>query len=324
MRKIRIGILGCAAIAERSVIPAILALKDQYQLIAVASRTIEKANKFATKFSCEAIDGYKKLVNRDDIDALYIPLPTGLHKEWVMNALNSGKHVYAEKSIALNYKEAIGMVDKARQNNLALMEGYMFQYHSQHSKVFDIISSGTIGEIRSFSASFGFPPLSLNNFRYSNEVGGGALMDCAGYVIRAAFFVLQQNLKVHGASVFYNSDGVSIYGNAFMKGRGGIGAALSFGFDNFYQCNYQIWGSKGKITVTKAFTPGLEEKPMILLETVTEKLEIECSSDNHFIKAFEEFHKIVCTDEYKSRHYQEILEQSNALEDIKKWTYDKK
>ncbi|CAF4884080.1 unnamed protein product [Rotaria sp. Silwood1] len=99
-----IGVLGCANIAMRSVIPAIKSITD-FKLIAVASRAKEKAAEYAEKFQCEAIEGYDNLIERKDIDALYIPLPTGLHLEYVIKALESGKHVIAEKSLGMNYTE---------------------------------------------------------------------------------------------------------------------------------------------------------------------------------------------------------------------------
>ena len=87
-----IGVLGCANIAMRSVIPAIKSIPD-FNLIAVASRSIEKANEYADKFQCEAVVGYDNLISRKDIDALYVPLPTGMHLEYVIKALENGKHV---------------------------------------------------------------------------------------------------------------------------------------------------------------------------------------------------------------------------------------
>ena len=110
MKRIRIGILGCANIAHRSMIPALLSIPDKFEVVAVASRTLEKASAFAQDFGCEAIAPYEAMLERKDIDALYIPLPTGLHKEWINKALCAGKHVYAEKSIAFSLADAEEMI----------------------------------------------------------------------------------------------------------------------------------------------------------------------------------------------------------------------
>lgn len=319
MKKIRIGVMGCASIAERSMIPAIKSLSDKFQLIAVASRNVEKAQTLAAKFNCEGICGYDALLDRKDIDAVYIPLPTGLHYEWVMKSLNADKHVYVEKSSSLSYSDSKAFVDVARSRQLVLMEGYMFLYHSQQKKILELIDSGIIGEIRHFSASFGFPPLSLTNFRYDKQVGGGAIMDCAGYVVRATSLILRQRLNVQAASIHYDKAGVSLYGSAFLVGDENIPACVSFGFDNFYQCKYEVWGSKGKLIASKAFTPKEKESPILLLETSEGLKQIVCDADNHFKKSMAEFADSISMEHYEL-HYREILEQSFLLDEILKYS----
>lgn len=318
MRKIRIGVLGCANIAKRSTIPAILELSSCFELVAVASRTYEKAAFFADTFNCEAIVGYDALLDRADIEAVYIPLPTGLHKEWIIKSLEAGKNVYAEKSIAMNSRESQLMVALAVEKGLALLEGYMFRYHTQHQKVFELLDHGAIGEIRHFKASFGFPPfVDSDNFRYDNEIGGGALKDAAGYVVQAASFILRQELEMKAASVYYvPKTGTSLYGSAYMIGGNGVGASVSFGFDNYYQCNYEIWGSRGKLIAMKAFTPKASEDTILILENSLGYQEINCSACNHFKNAFFEFYKLIVNSEDKRVHYNRILKQSEMLDMI--------
>lgn len=318
-KKINIGIIGCANIADRSVIPAIINLSNQFNLIAVASRSKEKANLFALKYNCEACNSYEEIIKRQDIDALYIPLPTGLHDEWVNKALNAGKHIYAEKSIASNPHQAKIMIENAKTNKVALMEGFMFQYHTQHNHVKQLISDGVIGEIRHFASSFGFPPLDKTNFRYDDIIGGGALLDAAAYPVRAAFFILGDQLLLSGASLHIDQQlKTNIFGSAYLKGLNGIGASISFGFDNYYQCSYSLWGSKGKITVEKAFTPRHDTIPTFKLETPTETIIIESTPDNHFEKAFIEFYNIIHNPNSREKHFKEILQQSKTLDEIRK------
>lgn len=315
-QKIRIGVLGCAAIAERSMIPAILDLPEYFELIAVASRTPEKANSFSKLFNCEGIVGYEQLISRNDIDALYIPLPSGLHHEWIPKALKSGKHIYAEKSIALEYSICKNMVNEAKKNNVALMEGFMFQYHSQHKEIQKILQSGAIGELRNFNASFGFPSLPEGNFRFDSNLGGGALYDAGAYPVRAAYMLLGDDLKVTGASLKRYPNGATQFGSAYLQGKNGIGASISFGFDNFYQCNYTFWGSKGKLTADRAFTPRPDMKPLIILEKNNGTKIIEAVEDNHFEKALMEFHSIIVNPTLREKHFSEITQQSLALHEI--------
>lgn len=316
--RINIGVMGCARIAKRSVLPAIKKLNDRFHLVGVASRSRSKAESFAKEFSCEAFVGYESLLSRSDIDAIYIPLPTGLHHQWIMAAVTHGIHVYAEKSFVSNHCEASEIIDEAKKENIALMEGYMFQYHHQHSIVKNLLRERQIGDIRSFSSSFGFPPLEKSNFRYDKNLGGGVLMDAAGYTVRSALMLLGSELKVAGSSLHIDPEsGVDLYGCAFLKNKFGVGAQLSYGFDNYYQCNYKIWGSSGMIHVPKAFTPKNDEETIIVIEKNNEQEIIKCDAEDHFVSSFTEFANLIEDGESKDKHYNEILKQATTLERIR-------
>ncbi len=316
MKKIRIGIMGCADIAQRLMIPSLLQMPEQFEVAAIASRTKDKADDFASRFNCKSVEGYDNLLC-EDIDAVYMPLPTGLHKEWISKTVYAGKHVYAEKSIAMNGKDAIEMVNEARKQDVALMEGYMFQYHKQHEIVRQLLSRGAVGDIRLIRASFGFPPFKdKSNFRYNNTVGGGALKDAAGYVWRCVNFLLGNCFEVKASNVFYDSKGTSIYGTAFAAANNLLSAEISFGFDNFYQCNYEIWGSKGKVTCLRAFTPKPNECTRIVFENQEGHQVIECEPYNHFIGAMTEFYNICINRQRREKHYQDIVFQANGLDMI--------
>ena len=315
MSKLRIGVLGCANIAKRSVIPAIKSL-DGYDLVAIASRTQAKADEFSNEFNCEAVEGYQNLLDRNDIDVIYMPLPTGLHEEWVIKALEAGKHILIEKSLAMNYDSAKRMVDLARQKGLLIMENFMFLYHNQHSFVKDLIAKGEIGEIRCFRSSFGFPPLDKDNFRYNAAAGGGALLDAAAYTVRASQLFLGNDLWVEGATLNNLDAEVDLFGGAYLKSESGMFAEVAFGFDNFYQCNYEIWGSKGKIVAQRAFTPGEKFSPMITLEKQGESFDYEIDAENHFINILAEFMRCVHQNEVELK-YEEILNQSRLLQELR-------
>jgi NDP-hexose-3-ketoreductase len=317
---INIGILGCASIADRSVIPAILNLPNNFNLIAIASRSQEKSDRWAAKFNCKGYNKYEDLLADESIDAIYLPLPTGLHFEWISKALKAGKHIYAEKSFSNNLSQTITLIEKAKKHKLTLFEGYMFQYHSQHNQVKKIIEKGTIGEIRHFSSKFGFPPLDPTNFRYNPILGGGALLDAAGYTIKVTRLILGDDMKIKASTLkFKNANSqneINVYGSAFMSNNRGIGASLAFGFDNYYQCNYEIWGTKGKIMVERAFTPKPEQKPTILVDKNNIQQQIELEADNHFEKALIEFYDVIKSETKRNSQYKEIYLQSEAQDEI--------
>jgi predicted dehydrogenase len=316
-RRIRIGVLGCADIAKRSMLPAILSLPDYYELVAVASRSASKAKIFSEEFGCESICGYQGIVDRSDIDALYIPLPTGLHGEWIEKAILSGKHVYAEKTFAKNSALTRQLVELARERSLGVMEGYMFLYHSQHRLILDLIANGIIGELRHFHGCFGFPPLDNDNFRYDEEIGGGVIMDAAGYPLRAASLFLGDSIKVIGGNLIRDvHSNTSIWGSSYLLNDCGIGASIAFGFDNFYQCHYELWGSLGKITAKRAYTAKPTESPRILIETKNESSCISAEPFNHFVGALMEFYRIITNSMSKNFHYKGIVRQSELLSQI--------
>jgi predicted dehydrogenase len=313
------GVLGCANIARSAVIPAILSVENSH-LVAVASRHLLNAQLFAAKFNCIPLEGYSQLLDRQDIDAVYIPLPTGLHYEWVMKALEAGKHVLVEKSASATIEESTAMVIKAREKGLALVENFQFLHHSQHQYVKNMLAENEIGEIRSFRSSFGFPPFDLkNNIRYQQELGGGALLDSGAYALRATSFICGSGFEVRAAQLKnHDSFGVDWYGGAFLSNNEtGLFSEIDFGFDNYYQCKYEIWGSNGRIVSTRAFTAKSDFSPSIFLEKNGETQEIVLSSDNHFINMIRHFELIVEQRRFETE-WAQLLEQSRLISQLRK------
>ncbi len=144
--KIKVGIMGCAAIAKRSLAPA-FAANPSFQLTAIASRTAEKAAEFAGQYAARPCS-YEELVAADDIELIYCPLPTGLHAEWVTKCLQAGKHVLCEKSLACTYEEVSGLVELARMRHLLLMESFQFRFHAQNLYVKQLLREGAVGPLR--------------------------------------------------------------------------------------------------------------------------------------------------------------------------------
>lgn len=318
--KIRIGVLGCANIAERSVLPAIKSLSNVFELKAISSRSLEKANDLAAKFDCEAIHTYESLLERNDIDAVYIPLPTGLHYEYINKSLDSGKHVFCEKSIAENYSQVTDLVEKAKTKDLVLMENFMFEYHSQQKSIKEILDSGEIGDIRFMKSSFGFPPFSdTDNIRYKKQLGGGAILDAGGYPLKAAQLFFGPNLKLKGSHLYYDKSlGVDLWGSAILEtSDSATGIHLAFSFDNYYQCNYEFWGTKGFLKCHRAFTARENFKPKVTLEKNNTTETIELEADNHFINILKRFHTVISNNELRDTEYAKVLNQARLLTEIR-------
>jgi len=313
--KLRIGILGCANIAVRSMIPELHRHPD-FTLVAIASRSLDKAGPIALQYGCEPMS-YDQLVESPDIDAVYIPLPTGLHAEWVGKCLAAGKHVLCEKSLGCTLGEVQQMVALAQQRKLLLMENFQFRFHSQHAFVKGLLASGELGEVRCFRASFGFPPFpdGLANIRYQPSLGGGALLDAGAYTLKATTFMLGGGFEVRAATLRMSKEfGVDLGGAIFLDNGEGLVSETAFGFDNYYQCSYEIWGSKGKVTAKRAFTVPPGFTPEIVVETAAGCETKAMPADNHFEKMLTHFSgtikKSLFEEEYEQNRVQAKLVQA--------------
>ncbi len=303
--------------------PAILQLDGHFELVAAASRDAQRAAEFAAKFDCDPVAGYQQLIDRSDIEALYVPLPTGLHPKWVSAAVRAGKHVYVEKSFAPSLHDTETLLALAETHEVAVMEGYMFLYHRQMAIVRDLLASGQLGELRHFHGSFGFPPLPATDFRYDDEIGGGVLMDAAGYPLRAALDLLGSHLKVEAASVRKPPGSSTLWGSAFLSDRDGLGASIAFGFDNFYQCRMEIWGSRGKLSADRLYTAGPTLFPRLTLEIAGGTQHIDVEPDNHFFAALLEFASVIRDPSRRAAHRNQIHVQSRNLHEIRERTLPK-
>jgi hypothetical protein len=318
LETIKVGIMGCASIAERMVIPAILQTEG-LELRAIASRDGEKARRFTEKFGGEPLSSYEALVARTDIDLVYMPLPTGLHLEWAVPLLESGKHVLLEKSLAVNLSEAIAIVDAAKNSGRLVRENFMFAHHRQMHWIREQLQSGRLGAVRCVRASFGFPPFpDANNIRYQPALGGGALLDAGAYTLKVATELFGHEVKLLHAQLNVDARmGVDLHGGLFLSGPDGIVIETAFGFDHFYQCSLEIWGTKGRLVAERIFTAGPGVQPKIRMEEAGQQEVIEIEADNHFRNLLSDLVQTIRNGHFEP-DYQAIVRQATLLEESRR------
>ena len=151
--KIRFGIIGCSSIAERTTIPAIIRAKNA-TLQTIGSRNIDKAEKFATKFSCRSYGTYDDVLNDRNVDVVYISLPIGLQEELVIKSAKAGKHIICEKSASTSFTDAKKMVKICTNNKVRLLEGFAFRFHPQHKQILKIIDRRSFGRTFTLISKF--------------------------------------------------------------------------------------------------------------------------------------------------------------------------
>ncbi len=311
-KKLTFGVMGCASIAQRMTIPA-LVKSNKVELKCIASRNNAKAKKVASQFNCEFSENYTELLLRKDIEAIYIPLPTGLHHEWVLKSLRAGKHVFVEKSLSTSFLDCVEAVELAKKYKLLLMENYMFKYHAQQDIVKSIIKD-RIGTINSFQANFAFPPLPADNIRYDPKLGGGSLLDVGGYVLKALdVFFPNYKPRYLSSTLKYSDRDIDIAGSAnflLESCSSSFPANLTFGFDHVYRCNIEVWGSNCYLYTNRTFTSPPGFVPEVNIEIQGKIENILLPSDNHFLKIINHFANTILSGEYSSS-YKELLTQAS-------------
>jgi dTDP-3,4-didehydro-2,6-dideoxy-alpha-D-glucose 3-reductase len=320
MNRIKIGVLGTANIAIRSVIPAIIANNRQFQFIGVATRHISEEDK---DLEIPLIEGYDHLLNDYQLDAVYIPLPNSKHYEWVKKSLEKGIHVLVEKSLACNLEEAEELNGLAKKNKLVLVENFQFRFHSQLKYILDLVQEEILGDLRIVRSTFCFPPFpSKENIRYRKNLGGGALLDAGAYPIKLSQIILGNDLEVTSAVLNYDEKtDVDIWGGACLKQRNGnLFSQIAFGFDNYYQCNIELIGSKGKLYTNRLFTAKADFKPTLILETnESGRREIELAADDHFKNMLGYFYDLI-KDGYNNdlnNEYYNNISQARILQELR-------
>jgi predicted dehydrogenase len=225
MAPIRMGILGAARIAPAALVRPARGV-DEVEVTAVAGRDRARTEAFATKHGIQRVlPDYASLVSDPDIDAVYVPLPNGLHGHWTMAALEAGKHVLCEKPFTANAEEAREVAaGAARHPERVVMEAFHYRYHPLFARVRQLLDEGAIGTVRHIDTWLCFPLLGGNDIRWQLGLAGGALMDCGCYTLHMLRHLAGAEPSVVSARMKLRSAGVDRFMQAqyrFEDGRTG-------------------------------------------------------------------------------------------------------
>lgn len=186
---IRWGVLGCAGIAAKAVIPAIQSSRLG-RVTAIASRELDKATEMAARFGiAKAYGSYEDLLADPEIDAIYNPLPNHLHVPLTIRALEHGKPVLCEKPVALDAAQAMDLAAAQKAAGLRVAEAFMVRHHPQWKKARALVADGRIGEVRAIQTIFTYYLDDPRNVRNQADIGGGGLFDVGCYAVNTARFL---------------------------------------------------------------------------------------------------------------------------------------
>ncbi len=261
--KLKWGLLSTARI-NRALIPAIRASKRS-ELVAVGSRKIETGQQYAKQWSIPFVFGsYEDLLSDPGVDVIYNSLPNHLHAEWTIKALKAGKHVLAEKPLALSSAEVQAIRDTSKTTGKTVTEAFMYRHHPQTLKVQELLASGAIGDVRYIQGDFIYTLDRPKDIRWVAEYGGGSIWDVGCYPISFIRMVTgRMPLSVHGYQVLYKT-GVDLTFTGHMEFPDGVLAHFYSSFDLPNDSRMEIVGTKGKITVMQPFLIRDAKIPLIL------------------------------------------------------------
>ena len=293
MKQIRWGILGTANIAKHCTIPGIKKATDCI-LYAIAGRNIDKATAFKEEYGFEkAYGSYDELLDDPDVDAVYIPLPNHIHKEWVIKALDKKKHVLCEKPISLDTKDAEEMFAAAKKNGVYLMEAFAYLHSPFVKALKDEISSGLIGDVDYIDTAFltqGYK----EDFRLYKEYGGGAFYDLGCYCTSMVLSLVDSDVDYAKAVAEFTDRDVDFFAGCLVKFKNDVRVSFNVGmnlgtnsnsrYDRLFihgtrgniRADYE-YNQEGEISYTVTNADGVTERKVTALSNYT--LEIENLSD---------------------------------------------
>jgi predicted dehydrogenase len=291
--------------------PAMVKTKNAI-LAGVASNDPKKRSDCQSRFEPKRVyESYQALVDDPGIQAVYIPLPNSLHKEWVMRCAEHGKHILCEKPVALNATEGREMFEACRANGVRLMEAFMYRYSPKIAKVQELLAGGVIGEIRSVSASFSFMLDREDDFRWNPQQGGGALYDVGCYPINL-LGMLTDDIPEGIAVEALMHRGVDRSVQAVLRYKDML-AHIRGSFEACFENHAEIVGTKGVMEIPEPF---LGKTRSIFVTTSEGRQSYRSGSSNPYIKELEAFGDWVLNGREPKFRMEETLRNMSVIDRV--------
>lgn len=257
MEPLRIGVLGAAKITKGALVkPA--AANPNVVVSAVAARDRVLARAWADKHGVERVlADYNALVEDPAVDAVYVPLPNGLHGRWTLAAITAGKPVLCEKPFTANAEEAGQVSAAADAAGIVVMEAFHYRYHPMAARLKEIVDGGEIGQIVRIESSMCFPLPRFNDIRYNLSLAGGALMDAGCYPVNMCRFLAGREPRVIRSSALSHGKGIDRAMHIDLDFDGGLTGEVrcSMWSRELLRMSTKVLGSEGELRVFNPMAP---------------------------------------------------------------------
>jgi predicted dehydrogenase len=172
----------------RAVLAAFNAASDNSRLVAVVAGDRAEAQGLAQQFRAAAyhFDEFRQCLNRDDVQAVYIALPTSMHSDYTVDAARAGMHVVCERPMAVTADECRRMIRTCQTNRVKFMVSYRLQFLPTFARTLELVRAGHLGALKSFSADATLRIPAPEDVRLQRRLGGGSVYDVGVYCIATA------------------------------------------------------------------------------------------------------------------------------------------
>lgn len=275
MSKVRWGVLGTANIARKQTIPGMLKAEN-CELYAIAGRSMEKAQQFKETFGFEkAYGSYDELLADKDVQAVYIPLPNNLHKEWVIKAAKAGKHVLCEKPMSGNAADTKEMIQVCDEAGVIFMEAFAYLHSPIMQELKAHINNGLIGDVNMIESVF-YTGGYEDNIRIRRETLGGSLYDLGCYTVTFASWLYGAKAEEVKAVAHFTDQKIDDLATGYMIYPGNRRAVFGCGMFPYQRGDrHFIYGTKGMLEVPISFNAEGPQKYYLVQDDVRTEYTID-------------------------------------------------
>lgn len=275
--KVRYAVIGLGSIAQEAVLPAFLHAQNS-ELVALVSGDATKRDQLGRRYGCRTYtyEQYEECLASGKVDAVYIALPTHLHRRYAERAAKKGVHILCEKPLAPNEDECRAIIDAARAGGVNLMTAYQFHFEEANLEAIDICETGKLGEPRVFHSVY-CRQVAEGNIRLTQPAtrGGGPLFDLGVYCINAARHLFRDEpvevaafRGTNGEKRFDKSEEMISVILRFPKDRL---ANFTVSFGAVPTASYTVVGTKGMLTVEPPYGYGKDIRLRLFVDGSTQE-----------------------------------------------------